>query len=100
MDFNSDTVERIGYFNPNINDTEVRVHHYAVYLSDEYIDSIVDGTKLPDFIRDEIESQFTGEHCQHDYDCCGNWYPSAGKIINYNSSYNFVIVEQFFTLNV
>ena len=30
------------------------------------------------------------QHCQHEYDCCGNWYQSGFRVVN---KYPFLIEE-------
>ena len=49
-------------------------------------------------VEEDMSTLFPSEHCQHSYDCCGNWYPSRGYILERES--DMVLVSQPWTLNV
>lgn len=49
---------------------------------------------------DRVRELFPAVHCQHGYDCCGNWYPNGGRVIHQNESYGYAVVEQNWYLNV
>lgn len=41
-----------------------------------------------------------GIYCQHDYDCCANFYPDAVDVLYIDRSYDQVICQQVFHQNV
>eukprot|EP01009_Symbiontida_sp_KSa7_P007547 NODE_4465_length_347_cov_1.637584_g3862_i0.p2 GENE.NODE_4465_length_347_cov_1.637584_g3862_i0~~NODE_4465_length_347_cov_1.637584_g3862_i0.p2 ORF type:complete len:100 (+),score=13.21 NODE_4465_length_347_cov_1.637584_g3862_i0:27-326(+) len=41
-----------------------------------------------------------GERCQHEWDCCGGWYPGAIEVIHIDRIYGQVITQQIFRANV
>ena len=51
-----------------------------------------------DWMSEMIWNIFPAIRCQHDYDCCGNWYPNSGTFVGWD--FNKIIVRQSFHLNV
>jgi len=47
-----------------------------------------------------IKENLPSTHCQHDYDCCGNYYQSSAEIIHEDSTHNIQIAAQRSYLNV
>ena len=48
--------------------------------------------------QDWVSKYFASEHCTHEYDCCGNWYPSTGKIVGRDGE--TTIVSQILSMNI
>ena len=45
-----------------------------------------------------VNTKFPSYHCQHEYDCCANWYPRTGSIVGiYHGN---TIVCQSWAMNV
>lgn len=47
----------------------------------------VTGWYAPDWwdrkdIEDVVAEKFPNEHCYHGHDCCGHYYPEAGKVLD------------------
>ena len=48
--------------------------------------------------QDWVNAKFPSYHCQHEYDCCANWYPRTGSIVGiYHGN---TIVCQSWSMNV
>ena len=45
-----------------------------------------------------VNTKFPSYHCQHEYDCCANWYPRTGRIVGTDN--NNTIVRQSWAMNV
>ena len=45
-----------------------------------------------------VNAKFPSYHCQHEYDCCANWYPRTGRIVGTDN--NNTIVRQSWAMNV
>ena len=54
------------------------------------VDGIVD--------QEWVNSKFPSNHCQHEYDCCGNWYARTGSIVG--TDHDNTIVRQFWVQNI
>jgi hypothetical protein len=78
---------------------ESYVSYYLVQVLDqesqpEYEPQKIDGLDVH-FVISEL---FPNVHCQHSYDCCGQWYPNAGIFVGY--VFGGFIVEQKVQLNI
>lgn len=76
--------------------------HIFVADCDENLDG-VDRETIVNTLFEQLEEvgiSVRGEHCQHEFDCCGRWYPSAMEVIHIDTSYNIVLVVQDFHRNV
>jgi hypothetical protein len=40
---------------------------------------------------DEINEEFN-TRCEHDYDCCGNWYTSVHRILNTKQPDQYIVL--------
>ncbi len=49
---------------------------------------------------EKIHEMFPETHCQHSYDCCGNWYASRAVVIHEDRLYNYALVRQSSFKNV
>ena len=58
----------------------------ATYYTSIGIEPFVEPKELEKAIDEIMPSQ----HCQHEYDCCGNWYQSGFRVVN---KYPFLIAE-------
>lgn len=54
-----------------------------------------------------VEEKFPAEHCQHEHDCCGHWYPGRGRAVDIvdtrddnNERAKLVLVRVRWTMNI
>lgn len=48
----------------------------------------------------DIQELFPDVACQHAHDCCGHWYPTAGRILYRDFNDGYALVEHEFIQNV
>lgn len=48
----------------------------------------------------DVAGLFPDVPCEHDYDCCGRWYPCAGRIVHRDVDRGYLLVEQDYIQNV
>ncbi len=68
----------------------------------------VSGDELVDHLRKADEETrrkfcakvFPSAHCQHEHDCCANWYPSQGRLVAADETFGNLLVMQGWGLNV
>jgi len=87
---------------PEDTDTGEAYRWIAIYQSDECL-SGVDDADIAHELHISLERQgipVAGIECQHDFDCCGNWYPDGISILSIDRSYDQVTIQQIFHQNV
>lgn len=57
-------------------------------------------SKIEDWKDEFLSVYFPALHCQHSYDCCGDWYPNRGELIHVDAIYGYLIVSQRWVLNI
>jgi len=48
--------------------------------------------------QDWIKEHFPARRCNHEYDCCGCWYPGEGHVVG--ELFGDTIIAQSFSINV
>ena len=58
-------------------------------------------------IASVVADKFEAQHCYHEHDCCGHFYPGRGRVISISDSTDddgdrakLVLVEVRYTLNI
>ena len=70
-------------------------------VEDEEGDRFVVYVELDHVVTQEwVNEHFPSEHCQHDYDCCGGWYPHRGRLVGVDDIYATSVISQSFHLNI
>ena len=79
----------------NLGLTYFRVDRGAIDQEDEkatYYTSIgIEPFVEPDDLERAIDEIMPREHCQHEYDCCGNWYQGGFRVVN---KYPYLITDE------
>ena len=79
----------------NLGLTYFRVDRGAIDQEDEratYYTSIgIEPFVEPEELERAIDEIMPREHCQHEYDCCGNWYQGGFRVVN---KYPYLITDE------
>tara|TARA_A100001391_G_scaffold147890_1_gene105369 strand:- start:6546 stop:6887 length:342 start_codon:yes stop_codon:yes gene_type:complete len=79
----------------NLGLTYIRVDRGAIDQEDEkatYYTSIgIEPFVEPEELEKAIDEIMPAEHCQHEYDCCGNWYQGGFRVVN---KYPYLITDE------
>lgn len=75
----------------------------AIWQSDQNLGDHLENEAIIAKLLESAESigvSVDGTHCQHEFDCCGCWYPDRLEVIHIDRSYGQVITQQIFRANV
>ena len=90
------------YFDGNNQEQDIVGGHVVVHMHrevDEYGEEFIDYM----LVHGEVDQKwaayhYPSRHCQHEHDCCGNWYPAEGRVVGNHSMRT--VVAQSFGLNI